>query len=106
MRYLNRTYRLLPTRPRAEFATQPILGYARVSTSGQDLTGQRLRLDRAGAIRIFETSALEGTMDRPGLQGVARNSLDVARGDDQYFVGRRRAGVPCVRGYRLPSSGG
>jgi DNA invertase Pin-like site-specific DNA recombinase len=37
-----------------------ILGYARVSTSGQDLTGQRLRLDRAGAIRIFETSALEG----------------------------------------------
>jgi len=36
------------------------LGYARVSTSGEDLTGQRLRLDRAGAIRIFETSALEG----------------------------------------------
>lgn len=31
-----------------------ILGYARVSTADQDLSGQVTRLKEAGAIRVFE----------------------------------------------------
>ena len=31
-----------------------ILGYARVSTEGQDLEGQRQRLREVGALKIFE----------------------------------------------------
>lgn len=44
-----------------------ILGYARVSTGDQDVVGQRLRLEEAGAIRVF-TDVMSGkSMDRPGL---------------------------------------
>ncbi|WP_426288355.1 recombinase family protein [Sphingomonas sp. PSPC2-2] len=44
-----------------------ILGYARVSTGDQDVTGQRLRLEQAGAIRVY-TDVMSGkSMDRPGL---------------------------------------
>ena len=44
-----------------------ILGYARVSTGDQDVAGQRMRLEEAGAIRVF-TDVMSGkSMDRPGL---------------------------------------
>jgi DNA invertase Pin-like site-specific DNA recombinase len=45
-----------------------ILGYARVSTGDQDLSGQRIRLEDANAIRVF-TDVMSGkSMDRPGLE--------------------------------------
>jgi DNA invertase Pin-like site-specific DNA recombinase len=47
--------------------TGDVLGYARVSTGDQDLTGQRLRLESAGAIRVFEDVRSGKSMDRPGL---------------------------------------
>jgi DNA invertase Pin-like site-specific DNA recombinase len=44
-----------------------ILGYALVSTGDQDLAGQTLRLDQAGAVKVF-TDVMSGkSMDRPGL---------------------------------------
>ena len=44
-----------------------ILGYARVSTGDQDVAGQTMRLEQAGAIKIF-TDVMSGkSMDRPGL---------------------------------------
>ena len=44
-----------------------ILGYARVSTGDQDVAGQTMRLEKAGAIKVF-TDVMSGkSMDRPGL---------------------------------------
>lgn len=44
-----------------------ILGYARVSTGDQDVAGQEMRLNKAGAIRTF-TDVISGkSMERPGL---------------------------------------
>jgi DNA invertase Pin-like site-specific DNA recombinase len=63
-----------------------ILGYARVSTGDQDVAGQTMRLEQAGAIRVF-TDVMSGkSMDRPGLAellGFARmgDTLAVARLD-------------------------
>ena len=45
-----------------------VLGYARVSTSDQDLEVQRRRLrDEAGAIRVFDDVISGKSFDRPGL---------------------------------------
>jgi DNA invertase Pin-like site-specific DNA recombinase len=59
------------TRPRTvrlgDTALGDILGYARVSTGDQDVAGQTMRLEQAGAIRVF-TDVMSGkSMDRPGL---------------------------------------
>ena len=44
-----------------------ILGYARVSTGDQDVAGQTMRLENAGAIKVF-TDVISGkSMERPGL---------------------------------------
>jgi DNA invertase Pin-like site-specific DNA recombinase len=44
-----------------------ILGYARVSIGDQDVAGQTMRLNQAGAIKVF-TDVMSGkNMDRPGL---------------------------------------
>jgi DNA invertase Pin-like site-specific DNA recombinase len=44
-----------------------ILGYARVSTGDQDVAGQTMRLEQAGAMRVF-TDVMSGkSMERPGL---------------------------------------
>src|SRR3546814_1794979 len=44
-----------------------ILGYARVSTGDQDVAGQTMRLEKAGAIKVF-TDVMSGkSMARPGL---------------------------------------
>ena len=44
-----------------------ILGYARVSTSDQDVAGQTMRLEQTGAIKVF-TDVMSGKgMSRPSL---------------------------------------
>lgn len=44
-----------------------VLGYARVSTGDQDVAGQTLRLEQAGAIKVFTDVKSGKSMDRPGL---------------------------------------
>jgi DNA invertase Pin-like site-specific DNA recombinase len=44
-----------------------ILGYARVSTGDQDVAGQTMRLEKAGAIKVFTDVRSGKSMDRPGL---------------------------------------
>ncbi|MEE4280258.1 MAG: recombinase family protein [Halieaceae bacterium] len=60
------------------------LGYARVSTSDQDLAGQVMRLEAAGAARTFEDVISGRTFDRPGLKAL----LDYARAGDALMVVR------------------
>lgn len=60
------------------------LGYARVSTTEQDLAGQLDRLEKAGAIRIF-TDVMSGSkFERPGLAEL----VDHARPGDRLCVTR------------------
>ena len=59
-----------------------MLGYARVSTSDQDLSGQKERLTEAGAARIFEDVMSGAAFDRPGLAAL----LDYARPGDTLAV--------------------
>jgi DNA invertase Pin-like site-specific DNA recombinase len=61
-----------------------ILGYARVSTGDQDLSGQRRRLEAAGAVRIFEDVISGREFERPGLAAL----LDYAREGDSLCVVR------------------
>jgi DNA invertase Pin-like site-specific DNA recombinase len=61
-----------------------ILGYARVSTTDQDLDGQRHRLTNAGAIRIFDDVISGRTFERTGLAGL----LDYARPGDVLCIVR------------------
>lgn len=61
-----------------------ILGYARVSTGDQDVAGQSLRLQQAGAIRVFTDVRSGRTMKRPGLTAL----LDYARSGDTLAVVR------------------
>lgn len=61
-----------------------ILGYARVSTGDQDVAGQTMRLEAAGAIKVF-TDVMSGkSMDRPGLADL----LAYARKGDTLAVVR------------------
>jgi len=61
-----------------------ILGYARVSTADQDLSGQVTRLKNAGAIRVFEDVISGKQFDRPGLTAL----MDHARPGDSLTVTR------------------
>ena len=62
-----------------------VLGYARVSTSDQDLEVQSRRLrDEAGAIRVFDDVVSGKQFDRPGLTAL----LDFARSGDIVCVVR------------------
>ena len=47
-----------------------VLGYARVSTGDQDVAGQTLRLERAGALKVFTDVRSGKTMERPGLEAL------------------------------------
>lgn len=62
--------------------TGDILGYARVSTIDQDLSGQKDRLLQHGAIRVFEDVISGKTFNRPGLAAL----LDQARPNDTLAV--------------------
>jgi len=59
-----------------------ILGYARVSTADQDLSGQIIRLKEAGAIRVFEDTISGKQFDRPGLSAL----IDHARPGDSLTI--------------------
>ena len=59
-----------------------ILGYTRVSTNEQDAAGQRDRLNKAGAIRIFEDVISGNQFDRPGLEAL----IEYARPNDSLCV--------------------
>jgi DNA invertase Pin-like site-specific DNA recombinase len=61
-----------------------ILGYARVSTGDQDVAGQTIRLEQAGAIRVFTDVASGKSMDRPGFADL----LGFARAGDTLAVVR------------------
>ena len=61
-----------------------ILGYARVSKFDQNPDAQRLRLDEAGAIRIFTDTITGKRFDRPGLAQL----IDHARPGDRLCVTR------------------
>jgi DNA invertase Pin-like site-specific DNA recombinase len=45
-----------------------ILGYARLSTGDQDITGQTARLTRAGAAKVFCEIGSDSATARPGLE--------------------------------------
>jgi DNA invertase Pin-like site-specific DNA recombinase len=59
-----------------------ILGYARVSTVDQDLSGQVTRLKEAGAVRVFEDGVSGKQFDRPGLS----NLIEQARPGDSLGI--------------------
>lgn len=61
-----------------------ILGYARVSTADQDLSGQATRLKEAGAIRVFEDVISGKQFERSGLSSL----LDHARPGDSLAITR------------------
>lgn len=54
-------------RLRDDGAMGDVLGYARVSTSDQDVAGQTMRLEHAGAIRVFTDVRSGKSLVRPGL---------------------------------------
>lgn len=61
-----------------------ILGYARVSTADQDLSGQVTRLKEAGAIRVFEDVVSGKQFERAGLSAL----MDYARPGDSLAIVR------------------
>jgi DNA invertase Pin-like site-specific DNA recombinase len=61
-----------------------ILGYARVSTGDQDVAGQTMRLERAGAIKVFTDIKSGKSIERPGLAEL----LAYARAGDTLAVVR------------------
>jgi predicted site-specific integrase-resolvase len=65
-----------------ETAFGDILGYARVSTSDQDVAGQTMRLTEAGAIKVFTDVRSGRSMERPGLDAL----LAFARDGDALAV--------------------
>lgn len=64
--------------------TGPLIGYARVSTQGQDLAQQRTALRGAGCTRIFEEKVSGAKRDRPELARL----LDHLRAGDVVTVMR------------------
>ena len=62
----------------------PLIGYARVSTQGQDLAQQRTTLRESGCTRIFEEKVSGAKRDRPELGRL----LDHLRADDVVTVTR------------------
>lgn len=60
------------------------IGYARVSTSGQDTSQQRAELSAAGCSRIFSENISGANKDRPELQKM----LDHIRAGDVVIVTR------------------
>ena len=65
-------------------AGRVLIGYARVSTRGQDLDQQRATLGAVGCIRIFEEKASGAKRDRPELARM----LDHLRAGDVVTITR------------------
>ena len=65
-------------------AGRVFIGYARVSTRGQDLDQQRAALGGAGCVRIFEEKASGAKRDRPELARM----LDHLRAGDVVTITR------------------
>jgi DNA invertase Pin-like site-specific DNA recombinase len=65
-------------------AAGPLIGYARVSTRGQDLAQQRVMLRESGCTRIFEEKVSGTKRDRPELGRL----LDHLRAGDVVTVTR------------------
>ena len=65
-------------------AAGPLIGYARVSTQGQDLAQQRAMLREAGCTRIFEEKISGAKRNRPELEKL----LDHLRAGDVVTVTR------------------
>ena len=61
-----------------------LIGYARVSTQGQDLAQQRAKLSDIGCLRIFEEKVSGAKRDRPELGRL----LDHLRAGDVVTVTR------------------
>lgn len=61
-----------------------MIGYARVSTQGQDLDQQRAALGAAGCVRMFEEKASGAKRDRPELARM----LDHLRAGDVVTIAR------------------
>ncbi len=70
----------MPNKP----ASGPLIGYARVSTQGQDLAQQRATLRQTGCTRIFEEKVSGARRDRPELARL----LDHLRAGDVVTVTR------------------
>ena len=66
-----------------------MLGYARVSTGDQDVAGQRLRLEQAGALKVFTDVCSGKAKDRPGLEALLAYAR---RGDTLAIVRLDRLG--------------
>lgn len=64
--------------------TGSLVGYARVSSTDQNLDLQRDALDGAGCVRVFEDKASGAKAQRPGLEG----ALDYVRAGDTLVVWR------------------
>src|SRR3546814_18664906 len=61
-----------------------ILGYARVSTGDQDVSGQPMRLETAGDIKVFTDLMSGKRLERPGLDEL----IAYARKGDTLAVAR------------------
>jgi len=56
-----------------------VLGYARVSTGDQDVAGQTMRLEQAGAIRV---ECFQVSIERPEGTEVLVNAWSIETADD------------------------
>ncbi len=71
-----------PLAPEPANLTGALIGYARVSTSGQNLDRQTRALTEVGCIRVFADKQSGKTADRPGLAAC----LDYLRAGDTLVV--------------------
>lgn len=72
-----------------------LIGYARVSTTDQDLTLQIEALTKAGCERLFTDKASGAKTDRPGLT----EALQFARAEDMLVIWKLDRLSRSIRGF-------